>query len=130
VLPPTVYPDAEAAAIDYLLPLLTAYDNSVQIGVRGAGVRYVRVRRVGGNALSPSHDLATLDVLVWHDGDRSRMALAQHLWAWLRAANNDVAGSAVVLHNATVLAPRQMPDPADDTKTVCMFTVQLVVRSA
>jgi hypothetical protein len=129
VEPVTVYPDAEAAAIDFLLPLLTSYDSSVQIGVRGAGARFVRVRRVGGSALSPNHDLATLDVLVWHDGDRSRMALAQHLWAWLRAANNDPAGDAVVLHNATVLAPRQMPDPADDTKTVCMFTVQLIVRN-
>lgn len=130
MLPLTVYPDAEAAAINYLVPLLGSYDSSVQIGVRGAGARYVRVRRVGGSALSPNHDLATLDVLVWHDSDKTRMALAQHLWACLRAANNDRAGDAVVLFNSTTLAPRQMPDPADDTKTVCLFTVQLVCRSA
>jgi hypothetical protein len=130
MLPVAVYPDAEAAAIDYLTPLLATEDSSVQIGVRGAGGRFVRVRRVGGRALTPSHDLALLDVLVWHDSDRTRMALTQHLWAWLRAANNDRAGDAVLLYNATILAPRQMPDPADDTKTVCMFTVDLIVRPA
>lgn len=130
MLPVTVYPDAEAAAITYLVPLLGAYDSTVGLNVRGSGGRFVRVRRVGGAALSPSHDLATLDLLVWHDTDKSRMALAQRLWAWLRAANNDPAGSAVVLFNSTVLGPRQMPDPADDTKAVCMFTVELVVRSA
>lgn len=130
MLPVTVFPDAEAAAITYLLPKLTAYDNSVKIDVRGTGTRFVRVRRVGGVELSPAHDLARIDLIVWHDSDKLRMQLAQQLWAWLRAANNDRAGSAVVLFSSTTLGPRQMPDPVDDTKTVCMFTVELVVRSA
>lgn len=129
MLPVTVYPDAEKAAIDYVLPLLTEFDSTVTIGVRGAGPRFVRVRRVGGTELSPNHDRALLDVIVWHDSDRQRMQLAQSLWAWLRAANNDVVGSAVVLFSSTMLGPRQVPDPADDTKTVCMFTVELVVRA-
>lgn len=130
MLPVTVYPDAEAAAITYLLPKLTAYDSSVKIDVRGTGARFVRVRRVGGVELSPRHDLARIDLIIWHDSDKLRMQLAQQLWAWLRAANNDRAGSAVVLFSSTTLGPRQMPDPVDDTKTVCMFTVELVVRSA
>lgn len=130
MLPVTVFPDAEAAAITYLLPKLTAYDNSVKIDVRGTGTRFVRVRRIGGVELSPAHDLARIDLIVWHDSDKLRMQLAQQLWAWLRAANNDRAGSAVVLFSSTTLGPRQMPDPVDDTKTVCMFTVELVVRSA
>lgn len=129
MLPVVVYPDAEAAAINYLLPLLNAYDSTVKIDVRGSGPRFVRVRRVGGVELSPAHDLARLDLIVWHDSDKLRMQLAQQLWAWLRAANNDAAGAAVVLFSSTTLGPRQMPDPADDTKTVCMFTVELVVRS-
>lgn len=129
MLPVAVFPDAEKACIDYLLPPLTEYDDTVTIGVRGAGPRFVRVRRVGGSDLTPNHDRALLDVLVWHDSDRERMQLAQSLWAWLRAANNDVVGSAVVLFWSTMLGPRQVPDPADDTKTVCMFTVELVVRA-
>jgi len=127
--PVTVYPDAEKATIDFLAPLLNAYDSTVAIGVRGSGGRFVRVRRVGGTEESPAHDRPVLDVIVWHDSDKSRMALAGQLWGWLRAAN-DVVGPAVVLYLATVLGPRQMPDPADDTKTVCLFTVELVVRSA
>lgn len=130
MLPVTPFVDAEAAAIDYLMPLLAAFDPSVNIGVRGSGGRFVGLRRVGGTELSPNHDRAVLDVIVWHDTDRLRMLLANLLWAWLRAANNDPAGAAVVLYNGTVLGPRQMPDPADDTKTVCLLTVELVVRAA
>jgi len=127
VLPVTVYPDAEKAAIDYLVPLLGAFDNTVNIGVRGGGGRFVRVRRVGGIDESPNHDRPVLDVMVWHDSDQSRMQLANQLWAWLRAAS-DVVGPAAIWYVATVLGPRQMPDPADDTKTVCLFTVELIVR--
>lgn len=131
MLPVTPYADAESAAVNFLLPLLTAYDPTVSIGVRGAGGRFVRVRRVGGVELTPNHDSAVLDVLVWHDSDKTRMTLANQLWAWLRAANNDPAGTdAVALYRSTILGPRQMPDPADDTKSVCMFTVELIVRPA
>ncbi|MGZ0147140.1 hypothetical protein ACXJJ3_08720 [Kribbella sp. WER1] len=117
--------------MDFLAPLLAEYAPGVPIGVRGGGGRFVRVRRVGGIELTPNHDQPWLDVLVWHDSDRTRMALANQLWAWLRAANNDPAGTgAVVLYGSTVLGPRQMPDPADDTKSICMFTVELIVRPA
>ena len=124
------HPDAERAVITYLLPLLDAYGGGVGIDVRGGGGRFVRVRRVGGTEHTPNHDAPMLDVLVWHDSDYSRMALARHLWAALRAADGDVAGDAVVLYLDTVLGPRQVPDPADDTKTVCMFTVRMAVRRA
>lgn len=131
MLPVTVPVDAEKAVIDYLMPLLSAYDDSVQINVRGGGGHFVRVRRVGGVELTPAHDRPLLDVICWHDSDKLRMQLALHLWAWLRAANNDVVNSAnaVVLFSSTTLGPRQMPDPADDTQSVCMFTVELIVRS-
>lgn len=125
-----VHPDAEKAVIDYLLPVLSAYSGGITIDVRGGGGRHVRVRRVGGADLSPNHDAPVLDVLVWHDSDFQRMQLAQHLWAALRAADGDTVGSAVVLYLDTTLGPRQMPDPADDTKTVCLFTVRLSVRRA
>jgi hypothetical protein len=70
-----------------------------------------------------------VDVLVWHDSDLARMALAQRLWGFLRAAD-DVVGGAVLTYSATILGPRQMPDPADDTKTVAMFTVEVLTRNA
>lgn len=121
------FPDSEKAVIGYLLPHL---DPGVGIDVRGSGGRFVRVRRVGGIELSPNHDGPTVDVMVWHDTDRLRMQTAQRLWALLRAADGDDAtDDAVILYGSTFLGPRQMPDPADDTKTVCLFTVQLVVRS-
>ncbi|MFF1820394.1 hypothetical protein ACFVWG_24020 [Kribbella sp. NPDC058245] len=128
--PVAPYADAEAAAVNFLAPLLAGYDPTIQIGVRGAGPRFVRVRRVGGIDTTPNHDRPVLDVLVWHDTDKTRMHLANQLWAWLRAANNDPAGDAVVLYAATVLGPRQMPDPADETKAICLFTVELIVRPA
>lgn len=125
-----VYPDAEKAAITYLVPILQAYGGGVGIDVRGAGGRFVRVRRIGGGEASPAHDRAVIDLLVWHDSDFSRMKLAQHLWAALRAADGDEAAGAVLVYVSTVLGPRQMPDPADSTKSVCMFTVELLLRSA
>lgn len=130
MLPVTIYPDAEAAVIALVQPLLLAYDPTFTIDVRGGDGHHVRVRRVGGVASTPAHDAPTLDVIVWHDADALRMAAAQRLWAWLRAANNDRAGDAVVTYTGTVLGPRQVPDPADDTKTVCLFTVALLVRNA
>lgn len=129
MIPVTTYADAEAAVIDYLTPIAVSAD--VPIGVRGGGGRFIRVRRIGGVELTPNHDNPTLDVLVWHDTDRSRMALANTLWAALRSANNDPAGDpphAVLLYGSTVMGPAQMPDPADDTKAMCMFTVAMVIR--
>jgi hypothetical protein len=124
------YPDAEKAVITYLVPILQAYGGGVGIDVRGSGGRFVRVRRIGGTEASPAHDRASLDVLVWHDTDLLRMRLAQHLWAALRAADGDEAAGAVLSYSGTVLGPRQMPDPADANKSVCLFTVELLLRNA
>lgn len=124
------FPDVEKAVITYLLPVLETFGGGVGIDVRGSGGRFVRVRRVGGTNASPAHDRPTVDVVVWHDSDLERMRLAQHLWAALRAADGDAAAGAVLVFSATVLGPRQMPDPADDTKTVCLFTVELLLRNA
>jgi hypothetical protein len=125
-----VFPDAEKAAIDYLLPVLDAYGGDVKVGVvRGPGPHFVRVRRVGGAALTPNHDRATLDVWVWHDTDKSRMALAQHLWAAFRAAANDHTSQAWLSFDATVLGPRMVTDPADPTKAACLFTVTVITRA-
>ena len=125
-LPLAVYPDAEKIAIAYLTPHLRS---GFTIDVRGGGGHHVRVRRIGGIGLTPNHDNPVVDVLVWHDTDLLRMAVAQELWAALRAANGDTAGPGTVLYQATTLGPRQMPDPADETKSIAMFTVALITRA-
>lgn len=121
------YPDAERAAVLYLRPHLPS---GVGIDVRGGGGRFVRVRRIGGLPLSPAHDRPTIDVLCWHDSDHARMELAQLMWGLLRAAAGDVVEGTVLSYAATLLGPRQMPDPADPAKAVCMFSVDLVTRNA
>lgn len=124
-LPITTPVDAEKVVIAWLSPVLPS---GVGIDVRGGGGTFVRVRRIGGVELTPNHDQPVVDVMVWHADDASRMSLALDLWTRLRSANNDAADDAVVTYISTTLGPRQMPDPADDTKTVCLFTVQLVTR--
>jgi hypothetical protein len=124
-----VFPDAEKAVIEYLQPVLAAFDPDVPIDVRGAASRFVRVRRIGGAEADVAHDHPSLDVHIWHDTDRSRMALGMVLWGALRAADGNTTSEAVLIYRDTILGPRQVPDPADDTKTVCLFTVTLLVRS-
>jgi hypothetical protein len=123
------FPDSERAVIQYLTPALNAYDATIPIDVRGAGKRFVRVRRVGGTEGDVAHDNPTVDVIVWHETDYERMRLALHLWSVLRACAGDATADAVLHYRDTFLGPRQIPDPADDTKSVCMFTVTLIVRS-
>jgi hypothetical protein len=96
--------------------------------VRGGGGRFVRVRRVGGVELTPLHDAAdarrarsgtTTTCSACASRSRCGQCCAQQ-----RAIR---AGDAVLLYDSTTLGPRQMPDPADDTKSVCMFSVQMIV---
>lgn len=124
------YPDAEKAVIGYLRPVLEDLGRGHRIDVRGGGGRFVRVRRVGGTEATVAHDRPVLDVLVWDDSDLLRMQVASHLWAALRASDGDTVGDAVLVFDATVLGPRQVPDPADSTESVCMFTVQMLSRAA
>lgn len=125
-----VFPDAELAVIEYLRPVLAALDSAIPIDVRGGGGRFVRVRRVGGSEDDVAHDHPTLDVFVWHDRDSTRMQLAMQLWAALRASDGDTTTHAVIYYRDTVLGPRQMPDPADPTKTCVLFTVTMLTRAA
>lgn len=127
----TPFPDAELATIRYLRPVLEALVGTAYgLDVRGGGGKFVRVRRVGGTEASPNHDRPVLDLLVWSDTDSRRMQIAHHLWSALRAADGDLVEDAVLFYDGTVLGPRQMPDPADPTRSVCMFTVQLLLRAA
>ncbi len=133
MLPVVVTPDAEIATLDYLRPLLAAraepYAAGVKVGTVVPSTRpFVQVRRIGGSSEVPGVDQPRLDVIVYHDTDFNRMALARLCWGLLKAAAADRAGTAVVSYVSTLLGPRQMPDPANASARVAMFTVDLLVR--
>jgi hypothetical protein len=119
--------DAERVLIEWLKPTV----GSVPIDVRGGGSpgqAFVRVRRIGGVELTPHHDAPMFDVMCWHDSDAERMQLALQLWQRVRSANNDAAGDGVLLYRSTVLGPRQIVDPSDDTKSIAIFSCELVIH--
>lgn len=132
MLPVETLPDAELAAVEYLRPRLVALPDwsTVKVGTLVPSHRpFVQVRRIGGASETPGVDAPTLDVIAYHDTDGSRMRLALACWSLFKAAATDRAGTAVVSYTGTMLGPRQMPDPADSTKRVAMFTVDLLTRT-
>jgi hypothetical protein len=132
VLPVETLPDAEVVTLEYLRPRLTAIAEwqTAKLGtVVGTSRPFVQLRRVGGSSEWPGVDAPTLDVIVYHDTDHNRMRLAHACWALLRSAASDATDSGVVSYVSTLLGPRQMPDPADTTKRVAMFTVDLLTRA-
>lgn len=132
MLPVVTLPDAELAAIEYLRPRLVAVPewSAARVGTLVSASRpFVQLRRVGGAIELPGYDAPRLDVIAYAADDATRMRLAHTCWGLLRAAAGDRAGSvAVISYAATLLGPRQMPDPADATKRVAMLTVDLLVR--
>jgi len=134
MLPVVVLPDAEIAARAYLLPLLQGRSEPYAAGVKvstvvGTSRPLVQLRRIGGSSDTPGIDLARVDFIVYHDTDENRMALAMLTWALLKAAASDRAGTTgVVSYVSTTLGPRQMPDPANASARVVMFTADLLIR--
>jgi hypothetical protein len=133
MLPVVTLPDAEIAALEFLRPLLASrpetYAAGVKVGTVVPATRpFVQVRRIGGSSETPGVDQPRLDVIVYHDTDFNRMALARLCWALFKAAASDRAGQAAVSYVSTLLGPRQMPDPANASARVCMFTIDLLVR--
>jgi hypothetical protein len=118
--PVVIMPDAEADTISLLKTALAArpepYASGVVVSTRNPNPvppRYARVRRVGGIVEHHVYDKPRLDVLVWAKTDEERMDLANLIHALLLA--NDAR---------SFLAPVQMPDPIDSTRTVAMLTVE------
>lgn len=142
MLPVVVTPDAEVAVLDYLRPHFAGGYGSGFYGVGAYGTTtgvklgtvvpaarpFIQVRRIGGSSEVPGLDQPRLDVIVYHDNDYNRMGLARMTWALLKAAAADRAGSAVINYVSTLMGPRQMPDPANASARVAMFTVDLIVR--
>lgn len=131
MLPVVTLPDAELVALEYLRPRLTAMPewSTTKIGTLVPASRpFVQLRRIGGASAWPGVDAPRIDVVVYHDTDHNRMRLALTCWGLFQAAASDRVASGVVTYTSTTLGPRQMPDPADPTKRVAMFTVDLLIR--
>lgn len=142
-----VYPDAELVAITYLRAALAARDepyaaavtvgNLPEPGVTTA--RQVRIRRTGGTELHRVADSPRLQVQVGYRGDQpddeaNRQALAQLVWALLRAMPGQevtVAGWPVPIvcyRVATFGGPYNLPDPADNSRTITQLIVEVGMR--
>ena len=127
-VPITTPLDAELVMITYCRAIIDPLGIDIDVhGGASQGGRFVRVRRIGGVEVTPHHDGPVFDVICWHDNDAARMQLALQLWTHIRSAAGVVVSGGVLMYDSTTLGVRQMPDPADSTKSVCMFTVQMIV---
>jgi len=85
---------------------------------------FVHVRMVGGEDAGPVAERPLLDVRVWTDGtpatEATRSQAARILLARIRQA----------LPCRVFALPVPLPDPADPSKTLTLFTVQLLTRGA
>jgi len=123
---PLVTPaDPEKVVVDFLygltqtLPDLSGWNVSTKIPDGQTPVKRVAVRSVGGTDEQIVADRTRVDVRVWGDGtevNRSRTArlLLAHLRRQFRCR--------------LFAAPVPLPDPADNTKTLTLFTVELLLR--
>jgi metal-dependent amidase/aminoacylase/carboxypeptidase family protein len=131
---PEVTPsDAELAVVTALRAAITASTDIVvtpaKVGTKVPNPRpsvFVMVRRVGGSLTNVVQDRARIDVMVWHTNDAARMHLANKMRAALFAAR----GTQRIQSVSEFLGPTRLPDPADPTVAVVLFTAQVTVRAA
>lgn len=142
-----LYPDAELVAVTYLRAALAARPEAYAAGVTvynlppaGATVaKGVRLRRVGGAEQHPAADGPRLVAQVRYQteaaaDERNRQDLAQLVWALLR----DMTGREVTIAGwpvpvvcyrvATFGGPANLPDPADNSRTITQLTVEVGMR--
>lgn len=132
-----LYPDAEQTVVKYLRAQLgvraESYAQKVSVGTRmptAVPGRYVLIRRAGGTNVGVVVDAPRLDVMVWHDDDFQRVALAQLARGILLATVGQVANGVPVYRVTEFVGPINMPDPANEDRTVTMFTVEMRLRGA
>ena len=80
-------------------------------------------RQVGGVTQGRTHNRPTLDVLVWADGTVRTQGAA------LKVARTLLGMAQRSLRVSGVLAsPVLLPDPADSSKRLALFTIELMTR--
>lgn len=82
----------------------------------------VYTRNLGGTTQGRTHDRPRLDVLVWADGSVKTASTAMKMARTLHGmALRD-------LRATTFASPVILPDPADGSKRLALFTVELLTK--
>jgi len=128
---PLVVPaNPEKVVVDFIYGLvptvsdLAGYTVSTRIPDGQTPKKHIGVRSVGGSDEQVVADRFRIDIRVWADGtvstevERSRVArmLLAHLRKQFRCR--------------LFASPVPLPDPADPTKTLTLFTVELLLKGA
>lgn len=92
--------------------------------------KFIQVRRIGGSTGSAVLDRPRIDCLVFLDNPGERKDLAIETHALLLAIANDTVGDALLYSAEDFLAPIDVPDPVDETRTVSMLTVEITMRKS
>lgn len=127
---PVVVPvDAEKLVVDcihdQIIPNITDLAGFTVGTVMGAGVtpkNFIHIRSIGGVSDGFVADTNRVDVRVWCDGtigtESKRNRVARMVLAHLRQK----------LRAKVFASPVPLPDPADPTKTLTLFTIELFLR--
>lgn len=127
-MPAVVAVDVEKAMTDWLFatfPTLSGMSGwkcgtRVESGV--TPTQFVAVRAVGGSADNILAMRWRVDFRVWGDGTLAGEG------ARFRAARTLLAVLQRDFRAVVFAAPVNLPDPADDTKTLTLFTVEVLLR--
>lgn len=128
-MPVVVPADPEKVVVDFihddLIPTLSDLNGwtvSTRITTGTTPKNHIGVRSVGGSDEQVVADRARVDVRVWADGttatEAQRSRVSRLLLAHLRRQ----------FRCRLFAAPVPLPDPADTTKTLTLFTVELLLR--
>lgn len=133
--PLVVQRDPEKLLTDYLAGVMatlgetpmtgpSAWTIGTRVKAGTTPVNAVRVRAVGGTGEGSTHARPRLDVRVWGDGTALGESAAKNVARLLHAhITRDLRAS-------TFASPVVLPDPADGSRTVVLFTVQLLTKGA
>lgn len=124
-MPLVVPADPERTVVDFIhdliptLPDLAGWSVSTIIPAGVTPTKRIAVRSIGGSDEQVVAARPRVDIRVWGDGteaNRSRVArlLLAHLQRQFRVS--------------VFASPVPLPDPADNTKTLTLFTVELLLR--
>lgn len=82
----------------------------------------VYCRHIGGVGQGRTHDRPRVDVLVWADGTVRTQADALHMARLLHGR------ARAALRTRDVASPVLLPDPADSSKRLALFTLELLTK--
>lgn len=125
MMPLVIPADPEKTVVDFLYALiptltdLTGWTVSTVVPAGQTPVKRITVRSIGGTDEQVVADRPRVDIRVWGDGtEANRSRVARLLLAHLRRQ----------FRCRVFASPVPLPDPADNTKTLTLFSVELLLR--